>query len=379
MSEGLTLLLVEDEAIIALARARKLEKAGYRVIRALTGEEGVQLALEENPGIILMDIDLGEGIDGGEAARQILAERDIPVVFLSSHTEEEVVRRSEAITSYGYVAKNSPQTILETSLRMALRLHQAYGDQQEAFEQIARQEVTYRLIFENAPVGILHFNAQGIITQCNNAFIKIIGSSREKLEGLDMTRLPDAMLGKALRKALDGNIGYYSGEYHSVTAEKVTPVEGLFAPYREEPDNREGFISGGVGIFQDMSREAEARKARKAALEEVKRSEAFARSLIELAPDAFFLGNPRGIIIECNKKALDLTGYTEEEIIGQPIRILFTQEELGRVPLNFEDLRKGLIIRNRRKLRRKGGAEVDIDMNTRMMPDGRYQTFIREV
>jgi CheY-like chemotaxis protein len=121
-----TILLVEDEAIIALTEKMTLEKYGYRVITARTGEEAVA-TVEKTPAIdlILMDINLGTGIDGTEAAAIILRQRDIPVVFLSSHTEPEVVAKTEKITSYGYVVKDSSGTVLDASIKMAFKLFEA--------------------------------------------------------------------------------------------------------------------------------------------------------------------------------------------------------------------------------------------------------------
>ncbi len=89
-----TILLVEDEVIQAMMGKSSLEKYGYAVLTALSGEKAVA-AVEAIPEIdlILMDIDLGSGIDGTEAAELILARHDIPVVFLSSHMEQEVGTR----------------------------------------------------------------------------------------------------------------------------------------------------------------------------------------------------------------------------------------------------------------------------------------------
>ena len=68
-----TILLVEDEVFIAMAQEKKLADFGYNVITAVTGEEAVTLACGDTRiDLILMDIDLGRGIDGTEAARQIL-------------------------------------------------------------------------------------------------------------------------------------------------------------------------------------------------------------------------------------------------------------------------------------------------------------------
>ncbi len=118
-----TILLVDDEAIIALAEKGILERYRYAVIIATSGEAAVQ-TVRQNPEIdlVLMDINLGPGMDGTEAAERIFKVRDVPVVFLSSHTEREVVEKTEGITSYGYIVKNSGETVLLASIEMAFRL-----------------------------------------------------------------------------------------------------------------------------------------------------------------------------------------------------------------------------------------------------------------
>ena len=107
--EGIkTILLVEDQAIIALKEAKTIQNFGYQVETVHTGEDAVTRALDDQKlDLILMDIDLGSGIDGTEAARQILAQRSIPIVFLTSHAEEDFVEKAREITRYGYVLKNS--------------------------------------------------------------------------------------------------------------------------------------------------------------------------------------------------------------------------------------------------------------------------------
>ncbi len=123
---GKTILLVEDEAIIALSTKMGLEKYGYSVITTGTGEKAVEI-VKDSPllDIILMDIDLGSGIDGTVAAKQILEIRDIPLLFLSSHIEKDIVEKTEKITSYGYVVKNSSLTVLDASIKMAFKLYNA--------------------------------------------------------------------------------------------------------------------------------------------------------------------------------------------------------------------------------------------------------------
>lgn len=124
---GKALLLVEDESIVAAAQTALLQAAGYRVIHAPTGEQALELACEtrEQIDLVLMDVDLGEGIDGGETAARILETRSVPIIFVSAHTEHDVVDRTGRVTSYGYVVKNSGGEVLLASIRMAFRLFQA--------------------------------------------------------------------------------------------------------------------------------------------------------------------------------------------------------------------------------------------------------------
>ena len=121
-----TILLVEDEAIIAISEKIALEKCGYAVISVSSGNQAVEF-IEMSPDIdlILMDVDLGTGMDGTRAAELILQNHDLPIVFLSSHTEPETVAGTQRITSYGYVAKASSITVLDTSIKIALRLFEA--------------------------------------------------------------------------------------------------------------------------------------------------------------------------------------------------------------------------------------------------------------
>jgi CheY-like chemotaxis protein len=160
-----TLLLVEDEILIAMNQKICLEKYGYNVVTINTGEKAVQILKKDanielmilpeskkaplqNFGynvilvntaekavkvfkehseidLVLMDIDLGKGMDGTQAAEIILKQRDIPILFLSSHTEPDIVEKTEKITSYGYVVKNSSITVLDASIKMAFKLFDA--------------------------------------------------------------------------------------------------------------------------------------------------------------------------------------------------------------------------------------------------------------
>lgn len=159
------LLLVEDEAIIALATKRELEQEGYLIETAHSGEEAWKV-FQEAPdrfSLILMDIDLGRGMDGTETAAKILAERELPVIFLSSHTEPEVVAKTDKITSYGYIVKNSGSTILYTAIKMAFRLFEAKSREQQKEERFNRvlQAIPDMVSIHDEEMNILYSNWNG--------------------------------------------------------------------------------------------------------------------------------------------------------------------------------------------------------------------------
>lgn len=178
-----TILLVEDDPVVALLETQLLKKEGYNIINARNGELAISLvrAHSKKIDLILMDIDLGEGMDGTEAARTILLDHEIPVVFLSSHIEKEIVEKTEKITSYGYVVKNTGITVLDASIKMAFKLFEAhtnisrqkmeivsfnenlqaaYEEMEASNEELIRSENEllisenrYRLLFNNMTAG----------------------------------------------------------------------------------------------------------------------------------------------------------------------------------------------------------------------------------
>jgi len=171
------LLLVEDEALIALSKKKDLETYGYKVLIANSGEKAVSTAKENNNiDLILLDIDLGRGIDGTIAAELILKERELPIVFLSSHTEPEIVEKTEKITSYGYVVKNSSITVLDASIKMAFKLF-------EASTKLLQSRNDYQDLFNNATDAIYIQDKKGCFLDVNQGAVEMYGYSKEYFLG----------------------------------------------------------------------------------------------------------------------------------------------------------------------------------------------------
>lgn len=172
-----TILLVEDDNIMAMTGKKTLEKYGYKTLNANSGEEAIDI-FKNNVNVInliLMDIDLGSGIDGTETAAIILKDYDVPVVFLSSHTEPEIVEKTEKITSYGYVAKGTGITVLDASIKMAFKLFDSRKKEIEKEKALWESEQNYQNIYDNALEGIYRISLDGKIIHANKAMASILG------------------------------------------------------------------------------------------------------------------------------------------------------------------------------------------------------------
>ncbi len=106
MKKPVRILLVEDEAFIAMNLDADLQVAGYNVLKwVTTGEDAITLAQSLRPDLILMDIRLAGHITGIQAARQIQKENNIPIIFMTGYPLEEVREQLEGLTILGLLLK----------------------------------------------------------------------------------------------------------------------------------------------------------------------------------------------------------------------------------------------------------------------------------
>jgi two-component system, cell cycle sensor histidine kinase and response regulator CckA len=137
-----------------------------------------------------------------------------------------------------------------------------------------------------------------------------------------------------------------------------------------------GVTSVGVGIVAGrLRRSVERLRDQEAAL---RASEMRYRGLVDLAADAIVVGTAEGIT-EANRRATELTGYARGELVGRPLGLLFSLADRVDVPLPHEALagdETGVV---ERALTRKDGVEIPIEMSSRRMPDGTYQSIFRDV
>jgi len=214
-------------------------------------------------------------------------------------------------------------------------------------------ESTYKLIFENNPVGILHFDENGVITACNNKFVEVIGSSREKLLGLNMTQLPDKIVAAAANKAIHGKKGHYSGMYTAITSGKEIPLRATFEPIF----NEENVVIGGVGLIEDFTEMYET-------LEQLRESETRYRSIFEKSNSVMLIINPEnGFIFDANKAAVKFYGWSKEDLRKMKISDINTLSP-AEIKREMENAKKGIRNVFYFRHRTKNGSVVDVEVNS---------------
>ncbi len=238
-----TILLVEDEALIAMNEASILKKRGFEVVTVYNAEKAIEQARRKDIDLILMDIDLGKGkMDGTEAARRILRERELPIVFCTGHAEKEYVDRVKKITVYGYVLKNAGEFVLAESINMAFELFEAH--RKLAFQAMLLDEIRDR---------ITATDLEGRITYVNKAECRSFGKTVDELLGMTVKDYGDnADRGASQQEIIDATLekGRWEGEVVNITDEGR---EIIFDARTQLIYDEKGNPAGMLGISTDIT------------------------------------------------------------------------------------------------------------------------------
>jgi two-component system, response regulator PdtaR len=118
---GASVLIVEDDEILARVEDWRLKNLGYMVSgRAATSAEALEVVVNKRPDLVLMDINIRGKIDGIETAQMIKKGYNIPVVYMSSHPDSATVERAKATKPEGFIVKPFHDTDLRVAIELAL-------------------------------------------------------------------------------------------------------------------------------------------------------------------------------------------------------------------------------------------------------------------
>jgi PAS domain S-box-containing protein len=217
-------------------------------------------------------------------------------------------------------------------------------ERKQAEEALRESEINMRTIFENSPLGMIHFSEDGTILDCNDMFAELMGSSREKLIGFNTPKqTKDENLRAAVIKALAGETAEYEGDYTSVTGNKTTSLRIVFNP--TEPGTSPTEV---IATLEDISE-------RKRAEETIRESRERLNTILKTTAQGFWLNDQDDNMLDVNEAMCKILGQTKEEVIGRNF-------------FEFLDDNSQQIVREQNRIRKKGAHSMyEISL---MRPDG---------
>ncbi|MBN1168003.1 MAG: response regulator [Methanospirillaceae archaeon] len=188
MPPGSKILIVEDEMIISMEIKQKLHSMGYVTVgQAITGESAIQKAGETMPDLVLMDIRLKGDMDGITAGKRIMDLYDIPIIFLTAHSDKATLERAISVSPSGYLLKPFKERELMTNIEMSLhkdrvrkKLHEEVTSQADSglYKDIA-----------SSPVAAIITTGAGTIEYQNPAAGTLSGYSLGELQKIPFSML----------------------------------------------------------------------------------------------------------------------------------------------------------------------------------------------
>lgn len=262
-----TILIVEDEAIIAADLAGKLGLLGYEVVgTAATGEDAVEMACGLEPQVVLMDIRLKGPMDGIEAAEAITRRHCAAVIYLTAHSDAVTLARAKLSGPFGYILKPFEERELSTTIEMALYKHQS---EQKLREQREWLQVTLSSIGD----AVITCGTDGLVTFLNPvAEESPLGNDEAggrpigevfSLINEDSRRPPDDIVTLVLKEGMTKTLANHTA---LVTRDgREIPIEDSAAPILDAS----GRVIGAVIVFHDVTEKRHAQEALKRSHEEL--------------------------------------------------------------------------------------------------------------
>lgn len=241
-------MIVEDEMVIAMDLSLSLTNKDYDVVKHVTRGEDVFRAMQEHtPDLVLMDIKLEGEIDGIEVAQIINEDYNIPVIFLTSYSNKNLIERAKKTNPFGYIVKPYEDKELFTNIELALFKH-------DAEVKLKESEKKYRELSESIQQIIIECELNGRITYINQPGMQLLGLNYHEIsDGISLSSFIEPAELKRLRKRI---VNHSHSESQNVNREyrlvnklgKNYFIEEYLSPiYKEE------HVAGFRGILIDIT------------------------------------------------------------------------------------------------------------------------------
>jgi len=246
-------LVVEDDGIIAKGIERRLTRMGYTVLGvAMSGEDAIQLAHETSPDIILMDINLGAGIDGIEAAERIRTHSEVPIIFLTAYSDDATISRAKEVGPYGYVLKPYDDKDLQTAIEIGMFRHNMQ-------QRLRENEQWLAATLTSIGDGVIATDPDGKVRLINSLAEQLTGWRQEEALGRHVTEIFNIINEHSREIVVNPLLEVLSTKKSTVLAPDTLLVEKDGAIERPIEDSAapifdgDGALAGAVLVFRDIT------------------------------------------------------------------------------------------------------------------------------
>ncbi len=189
-SHSARILIVEDEALIAMDIDMQLRDMGYTPVgHATRGDEAIELARALKPDLILMDIQLTGSMDGISAAQTIHSQFSLPVVFVTAFAADDILARAKLTEPYGYILKPFSEREMRTVIEMALHKHQADASLRKTALALHAAHLHTQAILDNVVNAVITINEAGFMESFNLAASVMFGYPASEAIGCNVSML----------------------------------------------------------------------------------------------------------------------------------------------------------------------------------------------
>jgi PAS domain S-box-containing protein len=296
------ILIADDEKTIRMLMQKLLQSLGFEVAgAAVDGMQALELAKTLRPDLVLMDIVMPGAMDGIDAAKKILAEFDIPVIFLTGYGGEEIIDRAKCAEPYAYLVKPCAEEEVKAAIELALDRKRRDRDRQES---VSCQRTLTAAIPHTFRV---YSGDYGRLLYVSKAYEKMWGLSRESLYQAPLSFL-DAIHPDDRPDVLAGIEGQKRGE----ASEKIYRIAAPGSDIRWIRDSAfpirdaQGRVQQIAGIAEDIT-------AQHILQQSLIEAETRYRTVADNTFDWEFWVDPEGRFLYNSPSAERVTGYRPEE------------------------------------------------------------------
>jgi len=241
------ILIVEDEGITAKDIKNSLEKEGYNVTDLVsTGEDAIRLSEEKKPDLVIMDIKLEGKLDGIDAAKIIESKFKIPIIYLTSYSDENTIERVQTTNPSAFLIKepfeflHKPFEENELYTAIEIILHKK-GSEPESYHTKSHYQLL-KSVLESVSDGAIAMDLDGRIMFMNPSAESFTGTSEESIQENNVKNLIPNINLMDINERFNST-GVFKEEFLlKFNNNDFISIDGTFNPIKNESNQRDGII-----------------------------------------------------------------------------------------------------------------------------------------